>query len=433
MLRMNFLPDQPVLALHDDALKADQFAEQLYGAVTGAQPPFVFGVLGDWGTGKTSVLRLLEARLNADDICIPIWFDAWRYENETNILYPLLHAIQQCHQRIAPHKSERFATAFFDTVVTSAVVLTDLGLRSATKVLTGDAYSLTNVADWLKKLREQRKSLTELLSTWTTEVEHLHTAFAEMLAAFAADVRPNDPDTVRFVILIDDLDRCLPDTTIKLLESIKNHLDAPNVVFVLALNAAVVYQGIQHKYGAVNVSGREYLEKILNYTFYVPEPEIDSLRDFAKARWTSILPERADREHLQSELDEFGRVLAQCRFSNPRKIKRILNRYVLFLSRHTELKKFRLDSVIRLLVLAEYFPDVFQFVRDFIEQKGARDPFEPQKFYTFYHARTGTHLFSLYPQLAIMSALFELRETSNIHDHTLRQHTAEVYQITRLI
>lgn len=85
---MFFLPDTPITALDDDALDFAPFARQLHAALIGTQPPFVFGVLGDWGTGKTSILRLLEAQLNETGVCIPIWFDAWRYENETNILYP---------------------------------------------------------------------------------------------------------------------------------------------------------------------------------------------------------------------------------------------------------------------------------------------------------------------------------------------------------
>jgi len=44
MLTMHFLPDQPVLALEDDALGLTAFADQLHGAILGARSPFVFGV-----------------------------------------------------------------------------------------------------------------------------------------------------------------------------------------------------------------------------------------------------------------------------------------------------------------------------------------------------------------------------------------------------
>src|SRR5262245_43361884 len=122
MLNMHFLPDEPIKTFADDheekdasrkdALGFAAFADQLHRAIKGAQSPFVFGVLGDWGTGKTSILHLLEARLKTENTYIPIWFDAWRYENETNILYPLLHAIQKCHKAMAPEKGPQFESAF---------------------------------------------------------------------------------------------------------------------------------------------------------------------------------------------------------------------------------------------------------------------------------------------------------------------------------
>ncbi len=68
------------------------------------------------------------------------------------------------------------------------------------------------------------------------------------------------------MILIDDLDRCLPETVIRVLENLKNHLTISRCVCVLALDARIVYQGISVKYGGAMVDGREYLEKFLNYS-----------------------------------------------------------------------------------------------------------------------------------------------------------------------
>ena len=439
-MSMHFLPDQPLTSADADALGFTPFVDQLHRAILGARPPFVFGVLGDWGTGKTSILRMLESRLTGNGALsddgglryIPIWFDAWRYENEANTLYPLLHAIRKSHEQVAKPQQDGFLRAFQEVVLTSAFVLGDLGLRGAThRLIGGDGVGFTEIADALTNIRDQREPVVKALGSWTNAVDHLRDAFHDLLDAYAADVDAVAPERVRFVILIDDLDRCLPDTTLKLLESIKHHLDAPNAIFVLALNAGVVYQGIRHKYGSVEINGREYMEKIINFSFYVPEPERDALKVFATDRLRGIVGQLNYPTQWDEPIKAFGKALNDCHFTNPRKIKRILNRYVMFLDRpDAQLARFDIQTVIRLLVLAEYFPDVFLLMRDFIYRPGT---FNSEHFQKFYNEQTGAVLFNRYPQLAIMRALLEIPELRNQQMDTLVQHVNEIYQLTRLL
>jgi predicted KAP-like P-loop ATPase len=110
---MRFIADKPISNSSEDLFQFRQFVDLIESAVRATQTPFVYGVLGDWGTGKTSVLRLLEARFRDEsgairrfpdgkEIFVPIWFDAWKYENEAHIVYPLLYAIKQQYERDVP-------------------------------------------------------------------------------------------------------------------------------------------------------------------------------------------------------------------------------------------------------------------------------------------------------------------------------------------
>ncbi|MBK8020139.1 MAG: hypothetical protein IPK19_01630 [Chloroflexi bacterium] len=122
-----------------------------------------------------------------------------------------------------------------------------------------------------------------------------------------------------------------------MLENIKNHLDAPNVVSRAPGRAP---QG---------VGGDP--KPTLAHT------SLDSLRPCMLVSRELL---RSERETFKNHLDTFGRVLRDCHFSNPRKIKRILNRYILFLSRDfDDLHRFYMDNVVKLLVIAEYFPMCF--------------------------------------------------------------------------
>jgi hypothetical protein len=78
---------------------------------------------------------------------------------------------------------------------------------------------------------------------------------------------------------------------IALLEWIRNFLAVDGCMFVLALNPHVVNQGIKTKYNNLDVDGRECLEKILNYPFYVPEAGEKDLEEFARQSLTRLLAE----------------------------------------------------------------------------------------------------------------------------------------------
>jgi predicted KAP-like P-loop ATPase len=101
-MKMRFLPDKPIETWMQDQLNLRDFVSQIRTAIENTETPFVFGVLGDWGTGKTSTLNLLKDNLitnkGTKPYFVPIWFNAWLYENEANIVYPLLYAIKKDYE-----------------------------------------------------------------------------------------------------------------------------------------------------------------------------------------------------------------------------------------------------------------------------------------------------------------------------------------------
>ncbi|MBO9308530.1 MAG: hypothetical protein J7551_01970 [Chloroflexi bacterium] len=255
---MRFIADEPISNSSEDLFQFSQFVDLIESAVRATEAPFVYGVLGDWGTGKTSVLRLLEARFRDErgairrfpdgkEIFVPIWFDAWKYENEAHIVYPLLYAIKQQYERDVPRDRKDAIKAAFQTVVaTSLLAVGQVGLRALLKSLTGGAVNPRLLEESLKQVREaQESTLNEVdavLSGWTDSVSNFASAFSELLSTYATElVGRADAHRVRFLILVDDLDRCLPETTIGILESIKHHLSVPNCIFVLAINGRVIY------------------------------------------------------------------------------------------------------------------------------------------------------------------------------------------------
>ena len=136
--------------------------------------------------------------------------------------------------------------------------------------------------------------------------------------------RKNHPfENVNFVFLIDDLDRCLPEKTLQMLESIKLFLDVPSCAFVLAVDDDVVERGVVHHYrdylsiyhnketedvqGVMQhelpITGHEYLEKMIQLPIRLPVIDTVNVREFLvehSLKWIELIEKKENPEGLQA-------------------------------------------------------------------------------------------------------------------------------------
>ncbi len=449
-MKMRFMPDEPITDAGDDILGFADFVSLLHKSLANTTSPFVYGVLGDWGTGKTSILKILQNKLEAElqsgtDPLVPIWFNAWQYENESDLIYPILHAIKNdhAHRFKKSENIKKFGDKFKNVVVTSMVAFSDLGLRMATKQLFGQTMKVSDIANQLQLAEDNSNQLEMILGEWADQVAKMHGAFEMLLDVYAEELiersgsNIHDKDKVRFVIIIDDLDRCLPETTIAILENIKNYLAVKNCIFIIGLNQKIVYQGIRVKYSGLEINGQEYLEKILNYSFYIPEVKSSNIAKLTTECFKKLVIDTEDYNKFESYFTEFGKILEKCNFYNPRKIKRILNRYLFFIAKNeAEINRYHNSNIVRFIVLAEYFPNLFKlFLRDqetFNSVKAAlacvgTNSFSVQDF----EDRFSININVLYPQLSKMSNLFELNISTTHRELEPVKQAQEIFGITR--
>jgi len=439
-LKMRFLGDEPITSDDKDQLGLNAFAQLIKTSIYATETPFVYGILGDWGTGKTSTMHLLEQAVKLDVTSdrrfVTIWFNAWLYENEANMIFPLLHAIKKTYDTLPSAGNESRFRSFFRVASTTALAISDLALRAVTKKVFDEAISVEDVKKHMELSEQELNRIEGALSTWVDKVSELQGSFDNLVDSFAEDyakAHDIDKESIILLIIIDDLDRCLPHTTLSILESIKNFLSVKKCVFLLGLNPTVVYAGIQHKFLGVTVSGREYLEKIINYSFYVPEPDAESVEKFASLRLADLVDDRATRDLLSQRLAAFGNVMSACGYTNPRKIKRVLNRYLLFLIRYAaKLESYDIDSIVKLIVQAEYYPDLFQI---YLSEGGQVEQLKKIGTKDFnladFERDTGVSIAADYAHLARIRKLFEVKNPLQ-PQVDLVQHAKDVFAITRL-
>jgi hypothetical protein len=109
---MKAIPDETVQGRDwgKDKLGFEKYALSLASVITQSTPEFTIGILGEWGTGKTTLMKKIAYVLENPKInegekevkekhskisAVPIWFNPWRYQHETHhAIIPVLETIR---------------------------------------------------------------------------------------------------------------------------------------------------------------------------------------------------------------------------------------------------------------------------------------------------------------------------------------------------
>src|SRR5262249_50704756 len=110
-------------------------------------------------------------------------------------------------------------------------------------------------------------------------------------------------DGKRICVFIDDLDRCMPDAALDLLEAIKIFLDDAPCIFLVAADQDLIGQGLRLRFKSLLESdtgsevqalfarkGQEYFEKIVQLGIRVPQPTPEQTHRFISAQFPEWLP-----------------------------------------------------------------------------------------------------------------------------------------------
>ena len=167
-------------------------------------------------------------------------------------------------------------------------------------------------------------------------------------------LRREGQEARRLVVFVDDLDRCLPDKAMSVLEALKLFLDVEGCIFVLALDPEAIEHAARLRYKG-EVKAHEYLEKIIQLPFHLPPIEDEAMHDYVQ----SLAPALPDPRCAQ--------VFAVGLPSNPRQVKRTLNMFLL-LSRLVERKPDLRESITpvrlaKIMAIQHAHPEFYALLR----------------------------------------------------------------------
>lgn len=292
-----------------------------------AEHPLSIGVSGSWGTGKSSLVKMIGASLKKadgdDGNYIFLEFNAWLYQGYDDARMALLQTVADKLLAEAKARDTHVdeAVDFFKRVnwlrvgklvapiASGALVGGTLG--GPVGAVVGAVGSLCKAgrdpsAQDIEKVKEAYASLEPELAgllkeregkSLPQEIQELRSSFEELLASL----------NIRLVVLVDDLDRCLPDTAISTLEAMRLLLFLPRTAFIIAADEQMIRGAVRVHFGNVDLNDElvtSYFDKLIQVPLRVPRLGVTEIKGYL----VLLLAELAQR---RDDIEEDTRIAAQ--------------------------------------------------------------------------------------------------------------------------
>jgi predicted KAP-like P-loop ATPase len=351
--------------------------------------PVTIGVFGDWGGGKSSVLKIIKDELSSEDDelkddTLVLYFNGWVFEGYDDAKAALLESIIEKfenHKTIG-NKVKDSASKLLRSVKWMRVL--GLGFKkvilpTAATYFTGGLSLIPFLAHEFSQI--DKKDLVEKLSgdkaeTFLKEIiEKKEDEKITLVREFRDDFEEmiTKSEIKKLVVIIDDLDRCTYERILENLEAIKLFLNVEKTAFIIGADPRIVRHAIEYRYKRESKPDEDandriiddYLEKLIQIPYFLPklsEPEVETYlsmlickkelsetnfkqvldafyayktKDRYSAFGISNLPGIIDQDQIDLvkkniiTIPALVPLIAQSLYGNPRQIKRFLNTYTL--------------------------------------------------------------------------------------------------------
>ena len=251
-----FNTDKPIDNISSDLLNRASFSKQLAKAILSYTNTdnFTISLCGKWGSGKTSILNMVETYINTltqnyseDEKPIIVHFNPWNYSDQTQLI-----------------------TQFFSTM------LAELNVNSKSESLYKVGKALqeySTVFEYAENIPVAGKYIKPIKWIMEKTGKKLSNGNDNNLNKKKEEVtKALRHQSHKFIVIIDDIDR-LNNNQIKLIFQLVNSLAGfPNLIYLLSFDREVVVRALSEEQ---KCNGEEYLEKIIQVPFNIPEAKGD--------------------------------------------------------------------------------------------------------------------------------------------------------------
>ena len=296
------LVDIPLDGNQKDSLGVDKYTKALAKFIENAKTPTTLSIQGEWGSGKTSLMKHLECELckNENEPEAPkpyrgIWLNIWKL----SLMHSPEETLQQVIQAITDHIMNILKNEYkinvnddeelknlwhktSDKKLGEKTFSTVMKLLGAGVVNVGAKYvGIGNLINFQQQIESKdgpvpMPTIPELQNTMDGLIEY----------CWKKDKEKNKKAR-GFLFFVDDLDRLDPSVAVSVLELLKNVFEVEHCVFILAIDYEVVVRGLVPKFGEFSEKNerqfRSFFDKIIQLPFNMPVESYDTQKYITQA------------------------------------------------------------------------------------------------------------------------------------------------------
>ena len=332
-----FYSEKPIILGKEDLLGRAKVANELSREIKSYknEDSLTIGIVGKWGSGKTSFINMVLENFEENDDYIIIKFNPWNISSRKQLISDFF---LQLSNNIEKKGSNEIIGAVGKSLGTLSKFFKPLGFIPPLSVLStiGDITEKASefINEYVESEKEDLKSLKDNINNKLTNLNK------------------------KIIIVIDDIDRLCDEEIREIFQLVKSIADFKNTIYILSYDREIVTKALDKTQQG---KGEEYLEKIVQVPLVLPYISKNDLDKIFINR-LNIIINIPDEEYDNSYFSEiYYNGLAE-NFENLRDIERYMNVFSLGINLARE--ELNINDYIVITLIKVFEPDLYEYIKN---------------------------------------------------------------------
>lgn len=330
---IQYAVDYPINEISEDRFQRQQFSNRIAETIYNYQnnKSLVIGLYGKWGSGKSSVLNLIQTHIEIIDTqkeIIVVKFNPWRFSDEKSLLLSFLNVFAKAIDVELKEKKEKLSETISKYADALAIIPIS-GINKTVKAIS-DSFVQDSVEELKLRLDKAIQSVGE-----------------------------------KILVVIDDIDRLDKNEIYSILRLVKLNADFPNSIYLLSFDEEMVAEAIGERFGKTGKeAGRNFLEKIIQVPLYLPKLLQSDLINYSFNEITKVI-NSLELGISNNDIESFPSYFRDCislRIETPRLVIRYINsiRFSLPLLN----KEVNMSDLLLIEAIKIFYPSHYQYIKE---------------------------------------------------------------------